>query len=307
MKAKDVNTILSLPDAIRAHPTFPEVFALCKQWLELHYFDVHKLIVEERGHELFKALQFCSLKLWAGSGKLCVYNENDVAVALALWCENQILSEAECEELRALLRLKQLSPAFRQFVLPKLSFFRPLGFDIPRLGFAMSFDGGIPAQDSALPPAWTTAPARHKVACYLAERRKLQFSFSSSTVAGMINSAIKSGSSQSRLSPCLYFGGSFWESKVDFQMPVRALGVYLQLASLPPAGIPTPQFANADFSVSLQQSDGSLRKVAATKKAWFQGCGLGDRVVSSVASVNDVRGLFCEGHLVLQCTLKNVE
>ncbi|KAF5841873.1 hypothetical protein DUNSADRAFT_10579 [Dunaliella salina] len=117
MSTADAGKLLSLPPAYKG-------IDLCKSWL-LHYFNVVYIVIrDEELQSCFCDLSFPAVRLWATLDELQVYNKNDVAVLLSLWCKSNEVSidtqHSQYAELSDLVRVMCLSIPFRHVVLPEL-------------------------------------------------------------------------------------------------------------------------------------------------------------------------------------------
>jgi hypothetical protein len=90
-------------------------------------------------------------------------------------------------------------------------------------------------------------------------------------------------------------------------MPSKMLGAFLHPASYGP--LPAPEGVKATYLFSHQQNDGSCIIRGNSQICWLSeiGRGLGDLFSVDVESAEDVEKFLFNGHLFVECELKDVK
>ena len=185
------------------------LLGICSKWLLHQYHDEHKVIVVDVCLQSFKGLELPAVKVWAGLDDLAVYNENNVAVLLTLWCDGKTFAEVEKRELSSLLRLKQLSCSFLTFQLPKLGWFSALDMSPSLLSLSLMVDKGLEDLGEDFPAAWVAPARRGGLIDDANERCMIKHGFSKSRTMGLVFKATVSGNVSNIYSPISYYGGFY--------------------------------------------------------------------------------------------------
>ncbi|KAG1655531.1 hypothetical protein FOA52_000012 [Chlamydomonas sp. UWO 241] len=121
--------------------------------------------------------RFCSLShaavlVWAADGGLEVNSENDVVFLVSEWVEAQKIggrpcSTAQLEQLVHTLRLLDCGPAYLQFALPALDWFKSRRKSLCRLTLSrgLTYAGVKFTKPSCTPDAWTAEPRERLAEC----------------------------------------------------------------------------------------------------------------------------------------------
>jgi hypothetical protein len=128
LQVSDANiTLFALPKSVKTTAAFAGIQSMCEKWLGDLFGDVYVVITRTELLHSFCALSFPAVLIWAGLVELAVHTENDVAVLLAHWHKSEMgqrCSDDEVLQMGHLLRVGNLKPLFRRFMLPELAWFK---------------------------------------------------------------------------------------------------------------------------------------------------------------------------------------
>lgn len=183
-----------------------------------------------------------------------------MAVLLSVWCDSQYVSMSMSWELSTLLRVKNLSVAFRQFVLTQLDWFEaPSDVNLHVVSLCMSMGEACSVlQALDAPPAWL-APCRSGVLPDDAAtfcRSTFIHSWARSDAVSMVERALESGVSKRSSFRQIYFCGYDWRLTMELVMPERTISINIKAVNSM-CFLPKLEGVQATYSLSHVRQDGS--------------------------------------------------
>ena len=135
-KGKDAITLsaaiqlFSMPPGLKTRRGFKKLLHKCGEVIVSQYADVPAVIQSEELRQQFCKLPHAAVLAWVGSDQLQAQSENCVVCLLSAWVmaqqgeDGQGVSVERLEQLAHQVQVLQLGPAYQEFVLPNLEWFK---------------------------------------------------------------------------------------------------------------------------------------------------------------------------------------